>query len=717
VLQDVFDVPGLVGLMKDVEARKVRLVEVETQQPSPFARSLLFGYIGAFMYEGDAPLAERRAQALSLDSALLAELLGQAELRELLSDEALAEVEAEIQRLTPERRVKDLEGVADLLRMLGDLATDEVAARGGEPAWLVELEGQRRALRVRLAGQERWVAVEDAGRLRDALGAALPVGVAEAFLEPVADPIGDLVSRYARTHGPFHPADVASRLGLGTAVVDAALARLSASGRVVHGEFRPGGTGLEWCDAEVLRSVRRRSLAKLRKEVEPVPPAVLARFLPQWQGISGSASRGMDALVRAIEQLQGASVPASALETLVLPSRVAGYSPSMLDELTASGELLWAGNGSLPGNDGWVSLQLADSADLLLAPVADYSTTPLHGAALAALADGQALFFRQLSERVGSLDDASLGAAVWDLVWAGELTNDTLGPLRALLGTGRTTHSSRKAPVRARSRYGRPVLPSRSGQPTVAGRWSRLPTRDGDPTQRTHALAELLLDRHGVVTRGAVMAERVPGGFAAVYTVLKAFEESGRVRRGYFVEGLGAAQFAAPGAVDRMRALAAAAPASDEPLWQTPVPGGWDSTTYATRQRKRRDDARAVVLAATDPANPYGAALDWPEREAVDGDRRSGHRPARKAGALVVLVDGALVLYVERGGKTLLSFREDETHLPPAVDALALAARDGALGRMTVTKADGEAALTSPLGTALEAAGFRPTPRGLRLRA
>jgi len=713
VLQDVFDVPGLVGLMKDVEARRVRLVEVETQQPSPFARSLLFGYIGAFMYEGDAPLAERRAQALSLDSALLAELLGQAELRELLSAEALEEVEAEVQRLTPERRAKDLEGVADLLRMLGDLTTAEVVERGGEPAWLVELESQRRALRVRIAGQERWVAVEDAGRLRDALGTALPVGVAEAFLEPVKDPVGDLVSRFARTHGPFHPADVAARYGLGVAVVDSALARLSATGRVVHGEFRPGGTGLEWCDAEVLRSLRRRSLAKLRKEVEPVPPEALARFLPQWQGISGSTSRGMDALVRAIEQLQGASVPASALETLVLPSRVAGYAPTMLDELTASGEVLWAGQGSLPGSDGWVSLQMADSADLMLAPVSDLSSTPLHDAVLAALEGGQALFFRQLSDRVGSRDDSALTTAVWDLVWSGHLTNDTLGPLRALLGTGRTAHTPKRAPVRQRSRYGRPVMPTRSGSPTVAGRWSRLPDRDTDTTRRTHALAEALLDRHGVVTRGAVMAERAPGGFAAVYTVLKAFEEAGRVRRGYFVEGLGAAQFAAPGAVDRMRALAAVAPATDEPLWQTPVPGGWD----VSRQRKRRDEARAVVLAATDPANPYGAALPWPEREGSDGDKAGGHKPARKAGALVVLVDGAVVLYVERGGRTLLSFSDDEAALPPAVDALALAVRDGALGKMTVTKADGEAALTSPLGVALENAGFRPTPRGLRLRA
>ncbi|TAL15276.1 MAG: DEAD/DEAH box helicase, partial [Frankiales bacterium] len=456
----------------------------------------------------------------------------------------------------------------------------------------------------------------------------------------------------------------------------------------------------------------RRSLAKLRKEVEPVPPQALARFLPQWQGISVSSGRGLDGLVRAIEQLQGATVPASALETLVLPSRVPGYTAAMLDELTASGEVLWAGQGSLPGNDGWISLQLADSADLLLPPPLETSTTPLHDAVLEVLEGGQALFFRQLSDRVESTDDPALQAALWDLVWAGHLTNDTLGPLRALLGGGRTAHSQKRAPIRQRSRYGRPVMPTRTGPPTVAGRWSRLPDRDTDATRRTHALAEALLDRHGVVTRGAVMAERAPGGFAAVYAVLKAFEEAGRVRRGYFVEGLGAAQFAAPGAVDRMRALAASQPSTDEPLWETPVPGGWDASPYATQQRKRRDEARAVVLAATDPANPYGAALPWP-----DTTGEGGHKPGRKAGALVVLVDGQLVLYVERGGKTLLSFEAAESCLGPAVDALALAVRDGALGKLTVTRTDGEAALTSPLGLALEAAGFRPTPRGLRLRA
>ncbi len=706
VLQDVFDVPGLVSLMRDVQARRVRFVEVETQQPSPFARSLLFGYLGAFMYEGDSPLAERRAQALSLDSALLAELLGQAELRELIDADALTEVEREVQRLTPERAARDAEGVADLLRVLGDLTTAEAVERGATAGWLASLEEQRRAIRVRVAGEERWAAIEDAGRLQDALGTALPVGIPEAFLEPVRDPLGDLVSRFARTHGPFHARDVASRFGLGVAVVDAALARLSATGRVVHGEFRPGGSGLEWCDAEVLRSLRRRSLAKLRKEVEPVAPEALARFLPSWQGMGPSGGRGMDGLVRVIEQLQGAVVPASALETLVLPSRVSGYSPALLDELTAAGEVLWAGAGSLPGSDGWVSLQLADSADLLLQPAGEVSSTPLHDTVLEALQDGQALFFRSLSDRVGSTDDSALQQVVWDLVWGGHLTNDTLSPLRALLGSGRTSHASKRAPVRQRSRYGRPALPTRTGPPQMAGRWSRLPDRDADPTRRTHAIAEALLDRHGVVTRGAVVAERVPGGFSAVYAVLKAFEEAGRVRRGYFVEGLGAAQFAAPGAVDRMRALTK--PREDEPLWTSPVPGGWDSSPQQQAQRRRRDEARAVVLAATDPANPYGAALGWPPLE--------GHKPGRKAGALVVLVDGRLVLYVERGGKTLLSFTEDEACVGPAADALALAVRDGALGKLTVEKADGEPALTSPLGLALEHAGFRPTPRGLRLR-
>jgi ATP-dependent Lhr-like helicase len=712
-LQDVFDVPGLVQLMRDIESRTVRVVDVETAEPSPFARSLLFGYVAAFMYEGDAPLAERRAQALALDPRLLAELLGRAELRELLDATAIAEVERELQRLTDERRAQDAEGVADMLRILGDLSTAEALERGATPRWLAELEEARRAIRVRIAGEERWVPIEDAGRLRDALGTALPVGVPEAFLELAADPLGDLVARYARTHGPFQPHDVAQRLGLGVAVVIDALRRLGVSAKVVAGEFRPDATGEEWCDAEVLRALRRRSLAKLRKEVEPVPATALARFLPVWQQVGPASASGRDALLQAVEQLQGAVLPASSLEQLVLPVRVLDYNPALLDALTSAGELLWAGHGRLPSGDGWVALYAADAAPLLLPePSSDAATTPLHEDVLAALDGGAAVFFRDLSDRLHSTDDTRLSDAIWDLVWGGWLTNDTLAPLRALLRGG---HSRLRVPpskypayvrgARVPRRPGmRAPMPSRSGPPICAGRWSRLPAREPDATVRAHALATVLLERYGVLTRGAVVSERVPGGFAATYPVLKAMEEQGSIRRGYFVERLGGAQFAMPGAVDRLRALHVTRDPSPTPTaWQTPVPGGWRN-----RQRPAPD---AFVLAATDPANPYGAALPWPDREDP-----GGHRPGRKAGAIVVLIEGSLVLYVERGGKSLLSFTDDMDVLRPAVDALALAVREGSLGRLAVERADGAAILNTPLAEALEAAGFRPTPRGLRLR-
>jgi len=704
-LQDVFDVPGLVRLMRDIEARRIRLVEVETGQASPFAASLLFNYIGAFMYEGDAPLAERRAQALALDTSLLAELLGQADLRELLDLDVITDTERELARL--DRPLRDVEDLADLLRSHGPLVAEDVSVREGDPAWLTALEGSRRAIRVRVAGQERWAAIEDAARLRDALGVPLPVGVPHAFLEPVDDPLGDLLARHARTRTPFLASTAAARFGLGAAVVTDALRRLAASGRVVSGEFRPGGRGEEWCDAGVLRMLRRRSLARLRKEVEPVSPETLAAFAPAWHGISGAPSRGrppIDALVGAIEQLQGAAVPASALETLILPSRVPGYDPSLLDELTASGEVIWMGQGSLPGGDGWVSLYFADTAPLLIPAPSDITLTPVHEAVLEVLGGGGALFFRELGDRVGAVltgsvpDDRALSAAVWDLVWSGRITGDTLAPLRAVLGTGRPAH--RPAPTRRR----RAVLPTRSGPPTVSGRWWALPALAEDATQRAHAQAEVLLERHGVVTRGAVTAERPPGGFAAVYQVLRAFEESGRCRRGYFVEGLGGAQFALPGAVDRMRSTSTSPALPDT----APAPGPWSARKP---ERAGEGGRRAVVLAAADPANPYGAALPWP---AHPGE--VSHKPGRKAGSLVVLVDGHLVLYVERGGKSLLSFSGDD-RLQGAVDALALAVRDGALGKLTVERADGTAVNDSPLGAALEAAGFHPTPRGLRLRA
>ncbi|WP_205473535.1 ATP-dependent helicase [Nocardioides sp. SYSU D00038] len=697
-LQDVYDLPALVGLMRRVDTRQVQVADVSTTSPSPFARSLLFGYVAQFVYEGDSPIAERRAAALSLDQGLLAELLGRAELRELLDPEVLAEVEAELQRLTPERQARDAEGVADLLRLLGPLSTAEVAQRSREPdqagAWLELLVASRRVAEVRVAGEPRWTAVEDVGRLRDGLGVAVPPGTPEAFTDPVDDPLADLVARYARTHGPFTTDQVAERLGLGGAVVRHTLQRLATQGRVLDGEFRPSGSGTEWCDAEVLRSLRRRSLARLRKEVEPVPPEALGRFLTAWQHVGTSRGpRGVDGVLSVVDQLAGCPVPASALEPLVLASRVRDYEPAFLDELSATGEVVWAGHATLPGADGWVSLHLAESAPLTLPEPAPLELTELHEAVLAALDPGGAWFFRQLATTVGATDDAALSAALWDLVWASRVTNDTLAPLRALGRGGRTAHRSRKPPPRLRmssTTGGR--MPVRGGPPETAGRWALLPAIDTDPTRRAHATAERLLDRHGVVIRGAVVNERVPGGFAAVYKVLSAFEDSGRCRRGYFVDGLGAAQFGTSGSIDRLRTFTELSP---------------DAKPHA------------VALAATDPANPYGAALPWPERpqSAAEG---AGHRPGRKAGAMVVLVDGVLTLYVERGGRTLLTWGDDPDLLGPAATALAAAAGRGSLGRLTVEKADGEQLLGSgstPLREALQAAGFVSTPRGLRLRA
>jgi ATP-dependent helicase Lhr and Lhr-like helicase len=713
-LQDVYDLPSLIDLMRATERREISIVDVESPSPSPFARTLLFGYVAQFVYEGDSPLAERRAAALSLDQGLLAELLGRAELRELLDPDVLAEMEAELQRLSPERQARGIEGVADLVRQLGPLTTAEVAARstepGSVPGWLIELQEARRVVDVRMASEQRWAAIEDVGRLRDALGVPVPPGTPDAFADPVADPLADLVARFARTHGPFATAEVAERWGLGAAVVQLTLQRLATQGRVLEGEFRPARVGVEWCDSDVLRRLRRRSLARLRKEVEPVEPEVLGRFLPGWQHVSGPAEtgrpttrrqglRGVDGTLTAIDQLAGCPVPASALETLILGSRVRDYQPAHLDELTATGEVLWAGHGVLPGSDGWVSLHLADQAPLTLPTPEDVEFSELQTAILTALAGGGAYFFRQLADGIPDRNDhidgsdRAVAAALWDLVWSGHIANDTLAPLRAMTRAGGGSHKTARRPARARGLRTRALtrMP-RSAPPTVMGRWSALPPIDTDPTRRAHAAAERLLERHGVVTRGAVVNERLPGGFAGVYKVLSAFEESGRCRRGYFVSGLGAAQFGTPGSVDRLR-------------------------TYV----EPPEHPDAIVLAATDPANPYGAALAWPPASDPDPDgERKVHRPGRKAGALVVLLDGALILYVERGGRSLITWTADGDRLTAATRALGDVARRGALGSITVEKADGEALLGSgdtPLRRALAAAGFVATPKGLRLRA
>ncbi len=709
-LQDVYDLPALTELARNLADRSIRLVEVTTDTASPFASTLLFGYVAAFMYEGDSPLAERRAAALAIDSSLLAELLGRVELRELLDPAVIEQTERELQRVADDRKARGVEGVADLLRGLGPLTVTEIAERlapGEDPlhdphrdhsatvdAHLAALLQAKRVFRANFAGREWWAAIEDASRLRDALGVPLPQGVPAAFTESLADPLGDLVSRYARTHTPFATTDVAERFGLGPAVAQVALRRLADGRRIVEGEFRPHGTSSEWCDAEVLRRLRRRSLAALRHEVEPVDQVTVGRFLPAWQHVGGRL-RGIDGVASVIEQLEGARIPASAWESLILPARVADYSPAMLDELTATGEVLWAGSGSLPGSDGWVSLHLAESAPLTLPLVPTPEVTPLQQEILATLGGGGGFFFRQLADAVGSRDDKELVEALWELVWGGLVGNDTFAPIRSMIAGGHTAHKPSRAVPRARLSRGRslprPSLPSRSGPPTVSGRWSILPLPDDSATRRAHALGETLLERYGVVTRGSVVSEGVTGGFALVYRTLTGFEETGRCRRGYFIEGLGAAQFATAGTIDRLRAFADA-------------PG----------ERHGQDDRERVVvtLAATDPANPYGSVLPWPSLP-----EGTAHRPGRKAGGLVVLADGELALYVERGGKTVVSFIDDEEILGQSAHSLARIVTGGGARKLSVETVNGVFIIGTPLGGALQAAGFTQTPQGLRLRS
>ncbi|MFD0365734.1 ATP-dependent helicase [Nocardia sp. GCM10030253] len=768
-LRDVYDLPALRDLLGRVARRQLRLVEVETATPSPFANALLFDYIGQFMYDGDSPLAERRAAALSLDSSLLAELLGRVELRELLDAAIIEQTEMELQRLTPERRARDAEGLADLLRLLGPLTAAEATERcvvrsddadldaepdqassrrterGGsgaeDPAeWFAELVKSRRALEVAFAGRTWWVAVEDAARLRDALGVPLPIGTPAAFIEPVADPLGDLIGRYARTHGPFSTEAVAARFGLGTAVAATALHRLVTEKRVVEGEFTPSSTGSEWCDTQVLRRLRRRSLAAARHEVEPVATAAFGRFLPSWQHVGTGELRGVDGVATVVEQLAGVPIPASAWESLILPARVRDYSPAMLDELMATGEVIWSGHGSLTAKDGWIALHLADQAPFTLPPTDDIELSEIHlrllnalGAAIApwtpieateltaspestvpagpkarsdphandspplrlppVLQGGGAYFFRQLSDATGLLDDAKVAAALWELVWAGVVAGDTFAPVRALLsGTARTTTAHRmprRAP-RGRAYLPRPSMPTRSGPPAVAGRWSLLPDRVSDNTVRAHATADMLLERYGVVTRGSVQNEGVPGGFALMYRVLTEFEDRGRCRRGYFVDSLGGAQFSTTDVVDRLRSF----------------------DTDRTRSPESRQHATALALAASDPANPYGAALPWPK----GAPESAGHRPGRKAGAIVVLIDGELALYLERGGKTLLTFTEDPNARQAAATALAGLVRNRHVDSLVIDKVDGESVHGNTFAGFLTEAGFSQTPRGLRLR-
>lgn len=698
-LRDVFDLPGLTEVLAAIRARRIRVVQVDTDVPSPFASSLVFSYVASFIYEGDAPLAERRAHALTLDRRLLAELVGADELREFLNADVLDQLELELACLVDNRRAASLDHAVDLLRRLGDLTPAELVERCtpefATTCPVTALVASRQAVRVRITGEERLIAAEDAGRYRDALGCALPVGIPEAFLAYVPDAVVQLVRRWARTHGPFHTHQPAQRFGVPLEVVADVLVGLEAAGTLTRGGFRPGGTDREWVDAEVLATLRARSLATLRKEVEPTEVAAMARFLPAWHGI-GSGARGLDRLAEVVEQLNGAAIPASVLEPDILAARMEGYQPAQLDELVATGEVLWVGAGSLGKGDGKVRLLLRDTAPGLLRALATDTVEPPdqpeHRRLRALLAQRGACFFREL---MGTHSSDALDA-LWDLVWAGEVTNDTLGALRGYTGKGGAGSRRARAgagglaALRRRPRVGRL---SATGPPSAAGRWTLvardlgldvgveldepgLPLPPGKPrTEDIHLVAAMLLERHGVLTREAVRGEGVPRGFSGVYPVLKAMEESGRIRRGYFVERLGGAQFALAGAVDRLRAF---------------------------RETTPNDLPRVRLLAATDPAQPYGLSLPWPRYE--------GSRPQRVADAWVAMVDGRALAYVEKGarGIQLLADLPVDAHWPAEVAGLVAGLADsGRLRRVQLTRWPDE------LTETLTAAGFTRAPKGL----
>ena len=565
-------------------------------------------------------------------------------------------MEVELQGLLPERFPRDADEAHDVLVRLGDLNDVEASARGISEDWLLALEHDRRAVRVRLAGQERWIAAEDAGRCREALGVNLPVGLPDVFLSPGSTPLDSLARRWARTHVPFVSSDLAARWSLPVPAVEAALDRLAASGELVAGEFRRAAEGREYCHSEVLRLLRRRSLAALRREVESVAPEVVARFLPQWHGI-GARAGGADRLLEVVFQLQGLALPATVIERDILGARVAGYSPRLLDELVSMGEVVWVGRGPLGASDGRVALYLRGDAPRLVPEPVNPPADELQGRLRDHLRARGASFFRDLYGACGGGDEEAMLDALWDLVWSGEVTNDTFAPLR-LLG-----------PKIRRAARG-PRLP-RLTQPRASGRWSLVAELVGSgapQTERLHAEAGVLLQRHGVLTREAVIGEGWPGGFASLYPVLRAMEESGRIRRGYFIERLGGSQFALPGAVDRLRSL-------------------------------RESDGAVVALAACDPANAFGSVLPWP---------RSDGRMARAAGAYCVLEGGELVIYLERGGRSLLT-----TGAVRSEHLRALVAAAAGAGRVEIQRVDGVGVMESPLAALLREAGFTSTHRGL----
>jgi ATP-dependent Lhr-like helicase len=683
-LQDIFDVPALVGLLQAIERREVRVHEVETRAASPFSRSLAFAYVASYMYEVDNPVAERRAQALSLDRNLLRELLGQDELRSVLSTEVLDEVEAELQCLIPPYQATDADRLHDVLRRVGALSGDALRSRvAASPAelatWLEVLARSRRAVRMRVAEVDAWVAVEDVAAYRDGLGCAPPSGLPASLLAPIDRPLEGLVAKYARSHGPFSRAEVAAHLGLPEVAVDAAVTALLRAGRLSEGAYRPGRSGSELCDTEVLRRIRRRMMAQLRSEVAPVDGAALARFWLGWHGVLAvDEARGRrptpERLLEVVAQLEGFALPLGELEAVILPARIPGYQPRMLDELMTSGLVVWVGVAAIGSKDGRVALYRREKLSALAAP-RDLTTAlldslePLQQHLLAHFASRGATFFGEVELGAATRDEAL--AALWDLVWMGWLTNDTLGPVRSL-----------SAGAAARSRV-------QSG-----GRWSLVGAglKALPAAEVALARAAMLFERWGLVARGVLDGETLPGGFAGLYDTLRAMEEVGRVRRGHFVDGLEGAQMALPGVVDRLRAA------------------------------RSQTDGKVVLVSAIDPASPWGNVMPWPTDplEGTLAQRRdpAGGTPrglARKAGALVALEDGVPVFWFGPGGKRIASMpaaREDEGR---AVRALMAWARTGREGVTLVTEIDGGAVRGTRWEALLREAGFVGDYRGMVL--
>ncbi len=723
-MRDVFDMPAFLEILRAISNRQLRVHVVDSKTPSPFAASLLFSYVANYIYDGDAPLAERRAQALSIDQEQLRDLLGDADLRELLDADAIAEVEEQLQALTETTRARSADGIHDLLLRLGDLSRDELAKRVASPELLDHLSRllrARRLLEIKIANEKRLIAIEDASRYRDALGIPLPPGLPASLLASVTTPVTELARRYARTHGPFTLHEIATRFGLDPRQVEAALHSLLLDGRIVEGGFRPGGTHREWCDAEVLRLIRKKSLARLRKEVEPIEQRMFARLQTHWQGVL-QPRRGLDALLDAIENLQGAPLPASLLESSILPARIANYSPENLDTLISAGEVVWCGIEPLGERDGRVALYLSDKLATLLPPqpidlAPNYPTSEREQSLLKELARGGASFFAPLHEAVGGGYPGETLDALWSLVWRGLVTNDTFHALRAYAAKP----SSAKP---AKRQHNVPVFRSRrTTPPTAQGRWALVPRPHATPTPQeqtswSHAIALQLLNRYGIVTRESVAQENLPGGFSAVYDVLKALEESGRIRRGFFVDGLGATQFALPAAVDLLRSLRGAAPP---------------------------DRAELVTMAATDPANPYGSVLRWPAALPQEADNPEPENPepenpetenpaqpsrslTRSVGASVVLRYGELIAYLRRNNPNLVVYlpSEEPDRSHAARDLAQFLAANGQRemrlrpadhrSGMLISAINGQPAHLHLLSKHLQEAGFQAAPLGLNLR-